>query len=145
MFDPQLNIVVANDLARHILFRGVPAEFQDNMARWIFLGEGSKDVFVDWRRKAEEVSGILRFAMAERRNDPRLLAVIAELGKRPSFVRIWRSHIVLDKNHGSKLVRIPGGEKKALTYETFQSASDPGYRIVLHTVETPSSTKEEDP
>ncbi|EFV12089.1 helix-turn-helix transcriptional regulator [Segniliparus rugosus] len=134
MFDPGLDFVAANEPAREILFRGVPDELRDNMARWIFLAEASRAVFVDWRSKAEEVSGILRFALAERGDDQRLRSLVAELMPEPAFARIWRSHIVLDKNHGQKLIRTPDHEKKTLAYETLQSVSAPGHRIVLHKI-----------
>ncbi len=94
--------VLAWNRAGHALFAGhlAPdspdrAATRPNTARLVFLDEHTRDLYVDWPRKARDVVGKLRQAVGEYPGDPHLASLIGELTMRsPQFAKLWAEHRV---------------------------------------------------
>jgi len=83
-------------LAGHLDYDAVerPAE-RPNLARMLFLDCHTRDLYVDWQRKARAVVGNLRLVAGRHPDDPALAALIGELSmKSADFVTLWRDHRV---------------------------------------------------
>lgn len=128
----RLDIVAANPYAEQVLISGMHDQSQPNLARLVFGGDHGRWVYVDWRRKAEDVCGMLRFALAEHPGDQTLAQLVDGLMGVPSFAHLWRQVLVLDKNHGPRDLRLPDGQQIATNYETLRPAADSGFRIVVY-------------
>ncbi|MER5937598.1 helix-turn-helix transcriptional regulator [Streptomyces sp. NPDC001928] len=71
------------------------AATRPNTARLIFLDAHTRDLYVDWPRKARDVVGKLRQAVGEYPHDPHLASLIGELTMRsPQFATLWAEHRV---------------------------------------------------
>ena len=97
----RLDVLAWNPLA-HALLAGHldpdavnrPAE-RPNLARMLFLDGHTRDLYVDWQRKARAVVGNLRLVAGRHPDDPALAALIGELSMKSSdFVTLWRDHRV---------------------------------------------------
>ncbi|MFF6992397.1 helix-turn-helix domain-containing protein [Streptomyces sp. NPDC010273] len=92
--------VLAWNRTGHALFAGhldprIPeqADQRPNMARLVFLDAHTRDLFVDWPKKARNVVGKLRLAAGRHPDDPRLASLIGELTmKIPEFATMWAAH-----------------------------------------------------
>ncbi|WP_019072443.1 helix-turn-helix transcriptional regulator [Streptomyces hokutonensis] len=92
--------VLAWNRTGHALFAGhldvrIPeqADLRPNMARLVFLDAHTRDLFVDWPKKARNVVGKLRLAAGQHPDDPRLASLIGELAmKSPEFATMWAEH-----------------------------------------------------
>ncbi|WP_413801079.1 helix-turn-helix transcriptional regulator [Streptomyces iranensis] len=88
--------------AGHALFAGHLAPdspdqtaTRPNTARLVFLDAHTRDLYVDWPRKARDVVGKLRQAVGEYPDDPHLASLIGELTMRsPQFATLWAEHRV---------------------------------------------------
>ncbi|WP_197376668.1 helix-turn-helix transcriptional regulator [Mycolicibacterium baixiangningiae] len=71
-----------------------PAE-RPNLARMLFLDGHTRELYVDWQRKARAVVGNLRHVAGRHPDDPLLAGLIGELSmKSLDFVALWRDHRV---------------------------------------------------
>lgn len=97
----RLDILAWNPLAHALLAGHIdrgsvdrPAD-RPNLARLLFLDGHTRELYVDWSRKARAVVGALRHAAGRHPDDPGLAALIGELSmKSPEFVALWRDHRV---------------------------------------------------
>lgn len=83
-------------LAGHLDFTSVdqPAT-RPNLARLLFLDPHTRDLYLDWDRKARAVVGSLRLAAGRHPEDALLSALVGELSvKSPEFVALWADHRV---------------------------------------------------
>ncbi|MEV6168967.1 helix-turn-helix transcriptional regulator [Streptomyces sp. NPDC051954] len=88
--------------AGHALFAGhlAPdspdqAATRPNTAQLVFLDAHTRDLYVDWPRKARDVVGKLRQAVGEYPDDRQLASLIGELTMRsPEFAKLWAEHRV---------------------------------------------------
>ncbi|WP_198536911.1 helix-turn-helix transcriptional regulator [Mycobacteroides chelonae] len=128
----RLDIVATNPHADQILLSGAPTGSVPNLARLVFGSAHGRQVYADWRRKAEDVSGILRFALAEYPGDQGLTRLVNDLLTVPAFSHLWRQVLVLDKNHGPRDLVLPDGKKIPTNYETLRAPADPGFSIVIY-------------
>ncbi|MFI9461987.1 helix-turn-helix domain-containing protein [Streptomyces xiamenensis] len=66
-----------------------------NTARLVFLDAHTRELYVDWPRKARDVVGKLRQAVGQYPNDPQLASLIGELSVGSSqFAKLWAEHRV---------------------------------------------------
>ncbi|MET9486646.1 helix-turn-helix transcriptional regulator [Nocardia sp. NPDC006630] len=71
-----------------------PAD-RPNLARLLFLDPHTRDLYVDWQRKARAVVGNLRLVAGRHPEDARLASLIGELSmKSPAFATLWSDHRV---------------------------------------------------
>ncbi|MFD3994192.1 helix-turn-helix domain-containing protein [Streptomyces sp. NPDC058548] len=134
----RLDILAWNRMARALMgdFDAMePAE--RNVARMVFLGPNSRDLYRDWECKATEVVSVLRLYAGCYPDDPALLALVGELSVRSEeFRSLWAAHTVADKGHGTKVLRHPLVGEMTLTYESMQVAGgDPDLMLVTYQAE----------
>ncbi|MFF3841815.1 helix-turn-helix domain-containing protein [Streptomyces sp. NPDC001930] len=134
----RLDILAWNRMARALMgdFDAMePAE--RNVARMVFLGPNSRDLYRDWECKATEVVSVLRLYAGCYPDDPALLALVGELSVRSEeFRSLWAAHTVADKGHGTKVLRHPLVGEMTLTYESMQVAGgDPELMLVTYQAE----------
>ena len=91
-WNPLGHALLAGHLDREAVNR--PAE-RPNLARMLFLDCHTRELYVDWQRKARAVVGNLRLVAGRHPDDPALAALIGELSmKSAEFVTLWRDHRV---------------------------------------------------
>ncbi|MCX5228288.1 helix-turn-helix transcriptional regulator [Streptomyces sp. NPDC006553] len=134
----RLDVLAWNRMARALMgdFEAMePAE--RNLARLVFLGPNSRDLYRDWECKATEVVSVLRLYAGCYPEDPALLALVGELSVRSEeFRSLWAAHTVADKGHGTKVLRHPLVGEMTLTYESMQVAGgDPDLMLITYQAE----------
>lgn len=118
----------------------VPPE-ERNWGRLVFLSPTTRDLFVDWERKAGAVAGILRMHAGSHPEDPRLAALIGELSVRSEdFRRLWAAHEVRRKLRGALRFNHPLVGELTLSYETFPMPDDPDQMLVTYHAEPGSES-----
>ncbi|MEU5262786.1 helix-turn-helix transcriptional regulator [Amycolatopsis sp. NPDC021455] len=114
-----------------------------NWGRLIFLSPGTRDLFIDWERKARAVTGILRMHAGSHPGDPGLTALIGELSVRSEeFRRLWAAHEVRRKSHGPMRLRHPLVGELRMAYETFPLPDDSDQMMVTYHAEPGSKSAE---
>lgn len=120
------DVLAANRLAQALFaqFDSMkPAE--RNYARWMFLNEHARHLFIDWEDQARAVVETLRFDIGNHPDDRAASALIDELtSKSRDFDRWWTEHRVYQRTHGTKKLRHPVVGDITLDYETFAMPGD---------------------
>lgn len=107
-----------------------------NWARIVFLHEESRTLFRDWDQKASDVVSYLRMDAGCYPNDAQLSGLVGELSvKSEEFRRLWATHDVREKSHGSKLMRHPLVGELALSYETLRLPDDHDQCLITYHAE----------
>ncbi|WP_329121566.1 helix-turn-helix transcriptional regulator [Streptomyces sp. NBC_01465] len=122
---------------------GALAPGQRNLARLVFLDEGMRRLYVDWRAKASDTAAYLRLDAGRHPDDPRTAELLAELdASGPEFGEVWAEHLLKDKTHGRYKYDHPVVGPIDLGFETLRLPDDPDQALVAHTVEegSPSET-----
>ncbi|TDU05648.1 helix-turn-helix protein [Streptomyces sp. 846.5] len=113
-----------------------------NTARMVFLDAHTRDLFVDWRKKARDVVGKLRLAAGQYPEDPGLAALIGELTmKSPEFAAMWSEHKVRKWDIATYQMHHPLVGPMHLTLQTLPIPQEPGQRIVVATAEADSPSE----
>ncbi|MFJ2027684.1 helix-turn-helix domain-containing protein [Streptomyces sp. NPDC087897] len=116
-----------------------PAE--RNWARLVFLSPAYRDLFVHWDSKASDMVSYLRLYAGCHPDDPELSALVGELSvKSDEFRRLWATHNVKEKGHGTKLVRHPLAGELTLAYETLNLPDDEEQHLVTYHAEPGSES-----
>ncbi|MGV9308948.1 MULTISPECIES: helix-turn-helix transcriptional regulator [unclassified Nonomuraea] len=114
-----------------------------NWARFCFLDEASKEIFVDWEKKAREVVAYLRLKAAQYPDDALLAALVGELSvKNAHFRRWWADHNVLEKTRGTKQLRHPVVGELSLSFQSFTVTGEPDQVLVAYAAEPGSPSQE---
>jgi transcriptional regulator with XRE-family HTH domain len=138
------DVLASNRLARALLtdFDALPPRDR-NMARFVFLDESARDLYVDWEQAGRGTVAVLRRYAGRFPHDPRLAELIGELSLRDQdFRRWWAEHDVYHHAYGSKRLHHPLVGPMTLDYEALTVTDDPEQTFALHTAE-PGSTSEE--
>lgn len=128
-------------LAGHIDPEAVhrPAQ-RPNLARMLFLDNHTRDLYVDWHRKARAVVGNLRMVAGTHPDDPALAALIGELSmKSPEFVALWRDHRVKPCEADAYELRHPTLGTVTVTQHNLVVARATGQSVAIVTA-TPGSS-----
>ncbi|WP_433479513.1 helix-turn-helix transcriptional regulator [Spirillospora sp. CA-142024] len=138
------DVLAWNDLAAALItdFGALPPA-ERNLARLVFLDDGMRGLYADWRGKAEDVAAYLRLDAGRHPGDPSTQALVDELSvASPEFREIWSEHRLKDKTHGRYVYRHPVVGLLDLGFETLRPADDPDQALIAHTVEegSPSHT-----
>ncbi|MET9444013.1 helix-turn-helix transcriptional regulator [Streptomyces sp. NPDC006610] len=121
---------------------GMP-ERERNWARLVFLRPEYRDLYVEWEQKAIDIVCLLRMDAGCYPDDPRLSALVGELSvKSEEFRRLWATHDVKEKSHGTKHLRHPLVGELALRYESFRLADDAEQSLVIYHAEPDSAGAE---
>ncbi|MFE5160683.1 helix-turn-helix transcriptional regulator [Streptomyces sp. NPDC056697] len=113
-----------------------------NYARWMFLDDDARSLFVDWDVQARAAVESLRFDAGRDPDDQATTALIAELRDgSPEFDQWWERHRVHQRTHGSKRLRHPVVGELTVEYETLTLPGDPDTALFVYTAEAGSSSK----
>jgi transcriptional regulator with XRE-family HTH domain len=138
----RLDVLAANRLAKALYtdFDALPHR-ERNMARFMFLDETARELYVDWEPAARSVVGSLHLYAGRHPDDPRLAELIGELSlSDDDFRHWWADHDVDRRSHGVKRYHHPVVGDMTLGYEALMPTDDPEQLLGLHTAEpgTPS-------
>lgn len=139
----RLDVLAANAMGRALFtdFDALPHR-ERNMARFVFLDEGARELYADWPSSARGTVAALHLYAGSHPHDPLLAELIGELSLRdPDFRRWWADHDVQRRTHGSKHYHHPVVGDLMLEYEALTPAGDPDQTLGLHTAE-PGSPSE---
>ncbi|MGW1889615.1 helix-turn-helix domain-containing protein [Streptomyces sp. NPDC002004] len=120
----------------------LPAQ-ERNWARLVFLDASTRDLFIDWDSKASDIVAYLRMDAGCHPDDPKLSALVGELSvKSPEFRRLWATHDVKEKSHGTKRFHHPLVGELSLFFETFALPHDEEQHVVTYHAEPGSASAE---
>ncbi|KUL51400.1 XRE family transcriptional regulator [Streptomyces sp. NRRL F-4489] len=138
------DVLAWNSLAAALItdFGALPPH-RRNLARLVFLDEGMRALYDDWRAKARDVAAYLRLDAGRHPDDPDTAALLDELSAAsPEFRDAWAEHGLKDKTHGRYVYHHPVVGRLDLGFETLRLPDDPDQALIAHTVEedSPSHT-----
>jgi transcriptional regulator with XRE-family HTH domain len=139
----RLDVLASNRLARAFYtdFDALPHR-ERNMARYVFLDESVRELYVDWEGAARGIVASLHLYAGHHPHDPQLAELIGDLSLRNrDFRRWWADHDVLSRTHGTKQYHHPVVGDLTLDYEALNPTGDPDQTLGLHTAE-PGSPSE---
>ncbi|MFF4832171.1 helix-turn-helix domain-containing protein [Streptomyces sp. NPDC001315] len=120
----------------------LPAQ-ERNWARLVFLRPDYRELFVDWDQKATDIVSYLRMDAGCHPDDPRLSALVGELSvKSGDFRRLWATHDVKEKSHGTKHLRHPLVGNLTLSFESFNLIDDIEQNLITYHAEPGSPSAE---
>ncbi|GAA0471313.1 helix-turn-helix transcriptional regulator [Streptomyces sp. NPDC046215] len=140
----RMDIIGWNRMACALLgdFAAVP-EAQRNMVWQIFLAPATRELYVEWERKAADLVACLRLAAGRHPDDPRLTALVGELSvKSEEFRTLWAAHDVRDKCFGIKELRHPLVGSLTLACESLVLPADAGQQLITYHAEPGSPSAE---
>ncbi|MEU5693786.1 helix-turn-helix transcriptional regulator [Actinosynnema sp. NPDC020468] len=114
-----------------------------NSARYAFLDPAARTFYRDWPSVAADVVAYLRLDAGAHPEDPRLAALVGELSvKDEGFRKLWAQHAVLEKTHGTKLLRHPVVGDLDLDYESLRLPGEEHLSLAFYTAPAGSPTEE---
>lgn len=137
------DILAANRMAKALFadFDQVPAT-RRNYARWMFLGEDARSLFVDWQDQARAAVESLRFEVGRNPDDRATADLVAELCEHSrEFSQWWEQHRVHQRTHGSKRLRHPLVGYLTVEYETLTLPGDPDTTLFIYTTQEGSPSR----
>ncbi|WP_410668017.1 helix-turn-helix transcriptional regulator [Amycolatopsis sp. cmx-4-68] len=137
------DILAANRMAKALFadFDQVPAA-RRNYARWMFLDEDARALFVDWADQARAAVESLRFEVGRYPDDRAAAELVAELREHSrEFGRWWEQHRVHQRTHGSKRLRHPLVGDLTVEYETLALPGDPDTTLFIYTTQEGSPSR----
>ncbi|OLF07052.1 helix-turn-helix domain-containing protein [Actinophytocola xanthii] len=137
------DILASNRMARALFgdFERMPAKHR-NYARWMFLDEDARSLFLDWTEMARAAVESLRFEVGRDPDDSATVALVSELRERSrEFDRWWEQHRVHQRTHGSKRLRHPLVGELTVEYETLAPPGDPDTTLYVYTAEPGSPSR----
>ncbi|MER5754895.1 helix-turn-helix transcriptional regulator [Streptomyces sp. NPDC002088] len=138
------DILVWNRMAAAVFgdWSELPAQ-ERNWARLVFLRPDYRELFVDWDQKATDIVSYLRMDAGCHPDDPRLSALVGELSvKSAEFRRLWATHDVKEKSHGTKRLRHPLVGDLTLSFESFNLIDDSEQNLITYHAEPGSPSAE---
>lgn len=122
-------------------FEGMPPAHR-NYARWIFLDEEARTLFVDWDDQARAAVESLRFEVGRDPDDRATIALVTELREHSrEFDRWWEQHRVHQRTHGSKRLRHSLVGDLTVEYETLSPPGDTDTTLFVYTTEADSPSR----
>ena len=142
------DVLAWNDLGHALLAghldRTAPARPADrpNAARLVFLDAHTRELYLDWPRKARAMVGNLRLAAGRHPDDERLAALVGELSVRSAeFARLWAEHRVQQCDAAAYELRHPVVGAVTLTQQAFDVARSPDQTLILLTAAADSPSR----
>ena len=137
------DVLAANRMARALFtdFDAMPPA-QRNYARWMFLDDAARLLFVDWETHARASVESLRLESGADPHDRQTAELVTELRDRsPEFRRWWDEHRVYQRTYGAKRLRHPIVGDLTVDYETLTPPGDPDTTLYIYTAEPNSPSK----
>ncbi|MFE9674179.1 helix-turn-helix transcriptional regulator [Streptomyces sp. NPDC006259] len=138
------DVLAANRLA-HALYTDFEARprRERNFARFVFLDEAARSLYVDWERVAGDCLAALRLYAGRHPDDPQLTELVGELSLRSdAFRRMWADHDVVAHTSGTKRLHHPLVGDLTLDYVVLAVEDDPEQTLVVYTPEPASPSAE---
>ncbi|HEY3337816.1 MAG TPA: helix-turn-helix transcriptional regulator [Propionicimonas sp.] len=138
------DVLATNRLARALFadFDRMPAR-ERNYARWMFLSEAARGLFVDWDAQARSAVESLRLDAGNTPDDPDTQKLVGELSlASPEFGRWWSEHRVFQRTYGSKRLHHPLVGELIVDYETLKLGGDAEQTLYLYTTAPDSPSRE---
>lgn len=137
------DVLAANRMAKALFadFDQIPARHR-NYARWMFLDDDARSLFVDWDVQARAAVESLRFETGRDPGDQATNALVAELREHSgAFAQWWEEHRVHQRTHGSKRLSHPVAGQLTVEFETLTPPGDPDTTLFIYTAEPGSPSK----
>ncbi len=137
------DILATNRMAR-VLFADFDARChaERNYARWMFLDDDARSLFVDWEIQARAAVESLRLEVGTDPDERATVALVEDLRARsPEFTRWWDEHRVFQRTHGSKRLRHPVVGELTVEFETLTLPGDPDSTLFVYTTEPNSPSR----
>ncbi|WP_275562595.1 helix-turn-helix transcriptional regulator [Streptomyces sp. 5-6(2022)] len=138
------DVLGANRMAKALFtdFDQLPLRHR-NYARWMFLSEEPRSLFVDWEDQARAAVESLRLEAGRDPDDQVTNDLVAELrGKSAEFDHWWEKHRVHQRTHGSKRLHHTLVGELTVEYETLIPPGDPDTTVYVYTAEPGSSSRQ---
>jgi transcriptional regulator with XRE-family HTH domain len=117
--DHRLDITSWNEIAAEMLvdFATLPPH-QRNLSWLVFTNPQVRSRCVQWGEVARQNVALLRGGAGRHPNDRRMVELVGALSMRSnSFARLWASHDVLGRNHGTRIFEHPLAGQYELHYD----------------------------
>ncbi|MCC3653379.1 helix-turn-helix transcriptional regulator [Streptomyces sp. S07_1.15] len=137
------DVLAQNRLGKALFtdFERFPAS-RRNYARWMFLDDAARSLFVDWEEQARAAVENLRLEAGADPADRATIDLIAELREAgPEFALWWDEHRVYQRTHGSKRLRHPVVGDLTVEYETLTLPGDPDTTLFVYSAEANSPSQ----
>ncbi|GLZ02438.1 helix-turn-helix transcriptional regulator [Actinoplanes sp. NBRC 103695] len=103
-----------------------------NMARQLFLEPSSRDLIVDWARRAAGMAAHLRMATSVEPDDPEMAELVGELSiKSAEFANLWATHPVAECSHAIHEFDHPAVGRLTLNEESLDLPGGAGQRVIF--------------
>lgn len=138
------DVLGANQMAKALFvdFDAMPPG-QRNYARWLFLDQDARSLFIDWEIQARAAVENLRLDVGRDPDDQTTQALIADLREQcGDFDRWWEQHRVYQRTHGSKRLSHPLVGELTVEYETLFLPGDTETALFLYTAEAESASQQ---
>ncbi|MFF7717735.1 helix-turn-helix domain-containing protein [Streptomyces sp. NPDC007988] len=113
-----------------------------NYARWMFLDDDARSLFVDWEEQARAAVESLRLDVGRDPDDQATTALVEDLREHSrEFDQWWEQHRVHQRTHGSKRLRHPLVGELTVEYETLALPGDPDTTLFVYTTEAGSASR----
>ena len=135
------DVLATNRLARALFTDFDAIRPKDrNYARWLFLDDAARALFVDWDEQARACVENLRLDVGA---DPGAQELVAELSERSAEFRgWWQEHGVYQRTFGTKRLRHPVVGDLSVQYETLTMPGDRDQTLFVYTTEAGTSSRE---
>ena len=138
------DVLASNPMARALFAdfeRMLPAE--RNYARWMFLSDEARSLFIDWEVHARAAVESLRLNIGSNLQDRGVEALVAELTEHSREFRVWWSeHRVHQRTHGSKRLQHPAVGELTVDFETLSLPGDPDQTLFVYTTQAGTSSRQ---
>lgn len=141
------DVLAWNDLGHALLAGHVERDSVDrpadrpNLARMAFRDPHTRELYVDWHRKARTLVGNLRHVAGRHPDDAALAELIGELSMNsPEFVTMWSDHRVQPCEAGSYDLRHPTVGSVTITQQNLVLARSPEQSLCMVTTAAGSSS-----
>jgi transcriptional regulator with XRE-family HTH domain len=137
------DVLAANRMAKALFtdFEQLPPRHR-NYARWMFLDDAARSLFVDWEVQARAAVESLRFEVGRDPDDQATTALVEDLRRHShEFDQWWEQHRVHQRTHGSKRLRHPLVGELTVEYETLTLPGDPDTTLFIYTTDPGSPSK----
>jgi transcriptional regulator with XRE-family HTH domain len=142
------DVLAWNRMGHALLFGHLPFDAPDrpetrpNTFKLVFCDPHMRELYADWRSKAQDAVADLRLASGRYPGDPRLTSLIGELSVNSrEFARLWAAHPVRQCRATVRGYRHPLVGALTLNSEALELVQDPGQRLFIYSVEPDSPSE----
>jgi len=139
------DVLAWNRMGHALIFSHLPLDSPDqpaarpNWIKLIFCDPHVRELYVDWKTKAQDAVAYLRLASGQHPDDPRLAALIGDLSvNSPEFAKLWTGHAVRQCRSSVRGLRHPLVGALAVNEEVMELVQDAGQRMVIYSADPDS-------